>query len=166
MIKSVFLAVSMMVPTIAAANCYGAGQTLFSCGFSNGKSVHVCLSKSDEVTYRFGVKGEEPELELVRQASDVHMQPWHGVGRAIWEVIRVTNSGYAYEMSYSIDRMDETIPIYGSLTVLRGDETLAILECVEGTVARHDFSPLFEAKEQAGQNWCANEQTWSFKDCQ
>jgi hypothetical protein len=146
--------------SIAHAECAGSGTPLFHCTFQDGaKSVSICL-QNDVALYSFGAAGRSPEMLLGRRVEAVEMTPWSGVGRSIWEEVRIYNDIYSYILSYAIDRSGE-MPIDARLIVAEGEESqLAELICDTGSVRHADFYPLFEAKEAAGQRYCAETYTW------
>lgn len=143
----------------AAQGCFGTGVPLFHCR-SGGKAVDLCL-QGDVVLYRFGPAGGSAELLLGRAVPDVQMRPWNGIGRHLWEEVTLFNGAYSYAVSYSVDRLAEGAPqATGGVTVMRGGTALADLACNAGSVAVHDFYPVFEAKEAAGQCWNRERLAW------
>ncbi|MEM9579784.1 MAG: hypothetical protein AAF891_03790 [Pseudomonadota bacterium] len=145
-------------PAIAA--CSGPGTPMFHCTFKGGtKEVRVCL-QGEVVLYSYGDRGRTPELVMGRREIGVNMTPWSGVGRSIWEEITFYNGTYSYILSYAIDRQIEGAPVEGRLIVADGDSEVAELVCDTGSVTAHDFYPLFEAKEAAGQRYCRDTFSW------
>ncbi len=143
----------------AAQGCFGTGLPLFHCE-SGGKAVDLCL-QGDVVLYRFGPAQGAAELLLGRKVGEVHMRPWNGIGRHLWEEVTLFNGAYSYGINYSIDRLAEGEPqVAGGVTVRQGDKTLADLTCAAGSVTVHDFYPIFEAKEAAGQCWNRESFAW------
>lgn len=133
-----------------AQACSANAMTLFSCTFGGGaKTAEDCLGASD-ITYRFGPTGETPELIVEATPVGVHLTPWNGIGRAIWEEVVITNAGYDYLVHYSAER-DPGGAVSGGIVVAQGGSEVAQLTCDEGTVAGADFYPLYDAKEAAGQ---------------
>ncbi len=164
----VLTAVFTILPwhVFAAEGCFGNGTPLFHCTVKGGaKAVDVCL-QSDVLIYRFGAPRGAAELLLAKRVENVRMQPWNGVGRSIWEELIVDNSGYSYNISYSIDRMIEdgaddhvAVPL-GDVIIAKGAKILNVLKCDSGSVAVADFYPLFEAKEASGQCWSHGNSRW------
>jgi len=118
-----------------AAQCLGNQDTVLSCTMRDGaRQVDVCIDGAD-ITYAYGAPGAAPELVLREPVATVAHDPWPGVGRTIWEATTFINQGYAYEVAISVDRLDESAPVQGSVTVMKAGETLARLHCDEpGTV--------------------------------
>lgn len=151
---------SLCAASAASAACSGPGTALFTCTFKGGKKqVNVCL-QGNVVLYSFGATGRAPELLLGRDVTQVGFTPWSGVGRSIWEELTLSSGDFAYALSYSIDRAPDGDLPSGQLMVGRGGRTLANLNCDVGSVDIHDFYPLFEAKEAAGQRFCIDTQSW------
>ena len=145
----------------ALAECQAGSQVLVSCTLKGGaKQLDTCLM-GDQALYRYGPRNGAPELELRHHVRDVDMQPWPGVSRTIWEGFTFFNKDLGYEVYYSIDKGPELTDIRGGITVLRGDKTLASLECDPGSVISSGYSlPLYEAKEAAGQCWDHSQFAW------
>ena len=147
--------------TMTSAACPPGSQVLVSCHLKDGhKQLTTCLVGTS-ATYTFGTPEKEPELALTRHVRDVHMTPWAGVGRAIWESFSFENNGVIYEVYYSIDRASGSV-FDGGVIVWQDGKELAHLECDAGTVITSGaFLPLFEAKEAAGQVFLRETQSWS-----
>lgn len=122
------LAASMMLCAAPAfATCAGNQIEVFSCSFG-AKQAELCMTTDEQkLTYRFGPKGA-PELELTRGFDEITMQPWSGFGRSIWENVTVPSGSFSYVLFSSYDKFDQTHS--GGLEVLRGDQTLASLDCL------------------------------------
>lgn len=150
------------LPSIGASQdaCLGAGTPLFYCTFDGGqKEVRLCL-QAGVVLYSFGKSGRTSDMVLGRAVEGVEMTPWNGVGRSIWEEVRIYNNIYSYILSYAIDRTGE-MPVDARLIVAEGEDAqLAELVCDAGSVSRSDFYPIYEAKEAAGQLYCADTYSW------
>jgi len=95
------------------------------------------------VDYTFGRPNERPELALTLAFQEgAETVPWNGVGRTIWEAIRLTNNDITYEVYGGFDRLlavDETKPhgevFFGGIVVEGVDGTeLAHLRCDPSTV--------------------------------
>ena len=98
------------------------GQTAFlTCDMERGsKALNVCRSET-EVSYRFGPKGGTPELALTRPIGDgAELVPWPGIGRTIWEAVRLRNNAVIYEV-YKFDAVDDSKPDsrFGGVVVLQ-----------------------------------------------
>jgi len=144
-----------------AEGCFGAGTPLFHCTLQEGaKTLDACL-QGDVATYRFGPAAGAADLLLAQPVGQVDMRPWPGVGRWLSEAAVFTNDGYAYRVSYAVDRLSDKPEVTGAVEVLRGDAPLAELPCDPGSVSVADLYPLFEAKEAAGQCWSRETQDWT-----
>lgn len=153
------LVLSPLAPGIAAAQSGCAGISLFQCQ-SGSKAIDLCLA-GDVAVYRYGPAGRAAELVLERHVTEVDLQPWNGVGRYLWEELTLHNAGYSYALNYSVDRMAQGDPqVTGGVTVAKGGQVLAEVQCSPGTVGAHDFYPVFERKEANGQCWNLDSHAW------
>lgn len=155
------MALGLTTGSAGAEGCFGAGTPLFHCTVEQGaKTVDACL-QGDVATYRFGPATGTADLLLAQPVAQVDMWPWSGVGRWLSEAAVFANGGYAYRVSYAVDRLSESREVTGAVHVLRGDAQLAELSCDPGSVTVADLYPLFEAKEAAGQCWSGEAQDWT-----
>jgi hypothetical protein len=141
----------------SAGGCFGPGEPMFHCTVKDGaKSVDVCLQDS-VAYYRFGSGAGAAEMLLARPVSEVHMIPWNGIGRTIYEEAGFTNGAFDYTVHYAIERIPDDgevmAEVSGGVTVIKGDQTVAQLACDAGSVSVNDMYPLYVAKEAAGQCW-------------
>ncbi|WP_147112828.1 hypothetical protein [Tateyamaria sp. syn59] len=139
-----------LTPGAAAAFC-GDMYPVLQCQIGT-KSVKVCVGQG-QATYAFGPRGAEPELSLTRSLADVQATPWPGIGRSIWEDITFENKGTRYRVWVAVDRMAGELPGRGGVVVSQGDETLANLECQDGSVDLSIFA-IADAMLEAG--FCAD----------
>ena len=151
------LAACAVTGAARAEGCYGPGTPLFHCTVKDGaKSVDLCL-QGDVAYYRFGPADGAAEMILAQSAERLHMMPWNGVGRTIYEEAAFTNGPYDYTVYYAIDRVPEDgevkAEVSGGVTVIKGDQTMAQLKCDAGSLSVTDVYPLYEAKTAAGQCW-------------
>jgi hypothetical protein len=112
-----------------------------SCSFANGKAVEVCTT-DDVARYRFGRPGQTPELSL-RFGEGAEAVPWSGIGRTIWEAVRLTSNDVIYEVYGGFDKFeaveddpnDDIYPQFGGIYIedRQGNE-LAHLQCIPSTV--------------------------------
>lgn len=125
----------------AAAAC-PEGETLFlRCDLERGgKVLELCRSDS-HVSYSFGSKGGVPELTLSRPVGEgAEIVPWPGIGRTIWEAVRLRNNDVIYEVYAGFDKfdaVDDTRPDsrFGGVVVMQdGKGEIARLKCRAGTV--------------------------------
>ena len=138
----------------------------FACHFPNGKAVTVTHTDAT-ATYRFGRPGRESELTITRPVADVHLTPWPGIGRTIWEEVTFFNEGHSYTLHASIERVypdDENAEIeahlFGGLIVRKGERELARLTCLPQTINFPWGTGLFDAKVGAGQCYDQNSRDW------
>lgn len=138
--KTLFALIAFTNP--AWALCNPDERTFLTCEFPNGKYVEVCMN-DEYVRYRFGRLGQSPELHLARSYGDgAEAVPWNGVGRAIWEAVRLTNGDITYEVYGGFDKIDAIednpdagSPFFGGIFVTDGQGTeLAHLQCIPSTV--------------------------------
>lgn len=118
-----------------------------SCSFANGKAVEVCTT-DDVVRYRFGRPEQTPELALsLRFGQRAEAVPWPGIGRTIWEAVRLTNNDVIYEIYGGFDKFealkddpminfeDDIHPQFGGIYIEdRQGNVLAHLQCIPRTV--------------------------------
>jgi len=124
------------------ADCEPDKELFMACSFQNGKAVEVCTD-GNFVDYTFGRPGQRPELAISLAFQEgAEMVPWNGVGRSIWETIRLTNNDVVYEVYGGFDRqlaVDETKTLaevfFGGILVedINGNE-LTHLRCNPVTV--------------------------------
>lgn len=124
------------------ADCEPDKELFMACSFQNGKAVEVCTD-GNFVDYTFGRPGQRPELAISLAFQEgAEMVPWNGVGRSIWEAIRLTNNDVVYEVYGGFDRqlaVDETKTLaevfFGGILVedINGNE-LTHLRCNPVTV--------------------------------
>jgi hypothetical protein len=127
----------------AWADCVGSERTFMSCSFDNGKVVEVCMT-DNHARYSFGRLGQAPELVLsLRFGLGAEAVPWPGIGRTIWEALRLINNDVIYEVYGGFDKfkVDEDNPKehihsrFGGIYIedFLGNE-LAHLQCIPSTV--------------------------------
>lgn len=142
--------------------CPTGAETLVSCTLRKGtRQLETCLSGT-QATYAFGRHGAAPDLFLQRAVTEVEMQPWPGVGSAIWEAFVFENQGVTYRVHYGVERGGAAeSPAYGGVTVEQDGKELASFDCDVGSVLTSGYPlPLFEAKEAAGQVYSLETQSW------
>lgn len=151
-----------VVSGMPALACPAGSETLVSCTLKGGsKELTTCL-QGDQVSYAFGSRGGNADLELQRNVREVNMVPWPGVGSSIWEEFTFENKGTSYTVYYSQERdpvAEE--PLSGGVIVEQGGKELAHLQCDPGSVQSSGYGlPLFEAKERAGQVYSLDVGSW------
>ena len=95
------------------------------------KQLTVCIG-GGEASYAFGPKGA-PELAITQPLGQAQGTAWAGVGRSIWEEIIFFSGDVSYAVWHSVDRLTEGNPTSGGVVVTKADQTLADLQCKEGT---------------------------------
>ncbi|SLN22581.1 hypothetical protein [Pseudooctadecabacter jejudonensis] len=109
------------------ADCGASAELFMSCDFGNGKTITVCTD-GNIVDYSFGVSGQSPELAIsLAYQEGAEKVPWTGVGRSIWEAIRLTNNDVTYEVYAGFDRF------------LAADDTKTLAEVFFGGIVVEDF---------------------------
>ena len=145
-----------LLPLPAVADCAG-GDKVFTCQIG-AKALELCHI-GDDLTYAFGPKGT-PDLTITEPLLTVNFTPWPGVGSAIWETVVFVNDDYAYEVWTSVERDPEsTEGRHGGIRVLKGDETIAELECDQGTPLQ-SLDGIWDLKESVGLCWEFGSQSW------
>ncbi len=139
----------------------------FACDMGEGKSVGVTL---EDGTAIYAFRHPTNSLTLTRDVQDVHLTPWPGIGRTIWEEVAFENAGFRYLVYASIERIypeDESAEIEtsvsGGIIVSRGETRIAELSCLAGTIDFPWGTELFDAKEAAGQCFDRTSTLWA--DC-
>lgn len=118
-----------VLPFAAQAAC--ESETYLSCPTTDGRQIEACIG-ADSFSYRFGKPGDwELELSVPMEAGTV--TPWSGIGGSIWSSVGFPNGDYLYEVWASVDRNDETANPAGGVNVLKGEDTIATLDCAPGT---------------------------------
>ncbi len=153
---------SCIAATSAWAGCASERATFLSCSVKGGKQLSVCF-EGDAAVYRFGPAGK-PDLTLSQPLARVDYRPWPGVGSTIWEVVRFHNDGITYEVAGSILRIaaDEADGpnLFGGVEVLRGETSLARIDCLPDTVVFPWSEAIGDAKRAAGLDWHPERQSW------
>lgn len=151
----------------AWATCGGYERTFLNCEVvKSAKMLSVC--HDDEVaSYRFGPYMGTPELELTENIATLDYTPWPGAGDTIWEDVTFSNEGYTYTVSAAIKRIIPEGPEplvgvthFGGVTVRRGDEVIADLNCETETIHMDFMSSLSLAKNRLGYVWNVDDQGW------
>jgi len=136
--KKVVLVYAAMFSAVQANadQCSDFGATAFACMIEkNSKIVSVCVNNNKIMRYRYGAAFSSPELELYASAADNFDGFYnHGVGRYLWHAATFPNASYSYVVSFSVDRLDENHPVEGSIQVLKGDKSVASLQCGESSI--------------------------------
>lgn len=141
-----------LAATPVVADCITAAESFLMCKTGGGaKELRACWGPGD-AGYQFGPEGSTPELVLSVPLAELDFIPWAGVSNSIWEEANFLNGDVQYSVWHRIDRTPEGDPPAAGVTVTRGDETLADLECDPGTI-RANFEGLYEAKSAIGQCW-------------
>lgn len=132
--KTLIVLALAITPGVVLA-CGANEQRVFACTTTKAKFVQVCQSPK-AVKYAFGKKGQTPELAL---SSPNNAMRWvrdsTGSGGNA-DALTFTNGSTRYRIQVwtSFDRMSTSKDESGSsasLEVLRGDKTLATIECVD-----------------------------------
>lgn len=83
--------------------------TVFYCRLDN-RTHEVTVTHEDGVfTYRYGPHGQPPELELVRNESEVAVLPEKGMGAMRYGYIAFENGEFRYEASYYYEFIDPDV---------------------------------------------------------
>ncbi|NRB35772.1 MAG: hypothetical protein HRU31_13725 [Rhodobacteraceae bacterium] len=137
------------------------GDVLLACDMAgSSKQLETCLI-GDRVRYAFGA-ADMPDLVLERHVRDVLYEPWPGVGRSIWHVTGFQVDDITYRVFLNIDRLSDPPGAQSAgVIVEQNGEELARLDCDPATIrGAGDPSPVFFAKEKAGQVYDRDGQVW------
>lgn len=132
----ILCAALLFTPASAFADCADqAAATVFVCPLDgSSRQVQVCQGGDGSFTYSYGKPGIAPELELLRSADEVNLQPWNGIGRYIWATLTFDNSGYRYQVAYSADKNTGMEEGYLNVFEPDADEPSFSKACRAGTV--------------------------------
>ncbi len=157
--RSGLLCLSLCAATAANAECPQGQYDFNSCRIEGRNTeVSVCYD-GDTATYSYGPVGKPPELFLTEPIATVDFQPWHGVGKAIFESVTFYNGDYAYQVGGGFDRpfteeeMEQGPQHFGWIDISKHGKSLATLECVPDTVSFGFGGGIYDVKEAAGYEW-------------
>ena len=155
-LKTAVIIVGLSV-TNAWADCRLGEEVFLTCDIKNSsKSLNVC--HTDQIaSYRFGVSGETPELEINTPLSEVLLVPWPGFGRTIWEEIHFDIAGYRYMVFASVHReapadenADIIVTVEGGVEVSKDGVQIVGLSCETGTVDFPWGTGIYDVKQEFG----------------
>jgi len=163
--RAAFLAL-ILAPGAAMADC--RAETFVSCDVGDGRRLEVCINPGNMTqggtfTYSFGPEGA-PELQLMTPMSAMTVQPWSGVGRAIWAAVGFPNDEYRYEVWHSLDRLTENAVMEAGVNVMQGDAPIASFACQPGGIIAPAFA-LEDAMAAAGYCWNTGSFAWQRGTC-
>lgn len=129
---------------------------------TGGKTLSLCLGEGT-ATYSFGPAGK-PELVMTRPISEVDYVAWNGFGRYPTDQVVFRNHSYTYLIASGYDRHEDgDRPYEVAILVERDDQIVARLSCRE-TFNTNPLTPIWNAKEAAGQCWQIESRDWH-DDC-
>jgi hypothetical protein len=149
-----------LVTTEASADCAPSLIPFSSCDIV-GQDVSLDVCHDDfTVTYRYGTRGEIPELYLSEPIETVNYYPWEG--HDLVGSITFYNGEYAYEVvsGFNSEFSDEGLSHFGWVTVFQKGEPLARFECVPETVETVYGSDIYDLKVAAGLIWYGEARGW------
>lgn len=146
----------LLLPLPAFADC--PGEVILGCMIGE-KTMEICADAS-AMSYSYGPKGT-PELAITAPLASGPVQPWPGVGRAIWEAARFQNKDTVYEVWVSVDRMTEDASLEAGIEVLKGEQALASLTCEPATIYGNGVFALSDAMADAGFCWNFDSFQWA-----
>ncbi|MFT6091001.1 hypothetical protein [Sulfitobacter sp.] len=148
------------VATEVTADCAQGLIPFSSCDIvGQDTSLDVCHDDFT-ATYRYGRRGEIPELYLSEPIETVNYRPWDG--HALVGSITFYNGDYAYEVvsGFNSEFSDEGLSHYGWITVLHAGAPLTRFECVLEKVDGVYGSDIYDLKVAAGLTWYGAERGW------
>ncbi|WP_322894340.1 MULTISPECIES: hypothetical protein [unclassified Yoonia] len=144
---------------VAAASC--TDDPFLTCT-TGGKTLSLCLGEGT-ATYTF-LQAGSPELVLARPISEVDYVAWSGFGRYPTNQVVFRNHSYNYVITSVYDRHEDgERPYEVTILVERDDRIVARLSCRE-TFEDDPLTPIWRAKEAAGQCWKLETRDWH-DDC-
>lgn len=153
--RAIALIPLLIAPVTAHAACQG--ETALSCDIG-AKHLELCV-EGGNLRYAFGPKAR-PEIVLNTTIPSVDYTPWNGIGRSVWEAVRIHNDDVVYEVWSALDRLDEAGEWQAGVNVLQGETVLAELACAPGFIAP-DFYTIYTAKEAQGLCWNFDSESWT-----
>ena len=148
--KNAILSVSAAM-IVAANSAMADTQELMFCALQDSSKMVKVVLDGPDVIYAYGELNVMSDLVLTTPAADIDYQPWPGVGNTIWETVTFYNGDYGYTVSMGVERVDNP-ERYGGITVTKGGNEIANLDCIPSSVSFEVANPLFDAKTEAG--WC------------
>jgi hypothetical protein len=143
----------------AAASC--TDEPFLTCT-TGGKTLSLCLGEG-AATYTFGLAGN-PELVMTRKIREVDFVAWSGFGRYPTNQVVFRNHSHSYAITSGYDRHEDgERPYEVTILVERDDRIVARLSCRE-TFEDDPLTPIWRAKEAAGQCWRIETRDWH-DDC-
>ncbi len=82
-----------------------AQETVFRCVLENGAEVSV-FREGARFRYVYGVAGQAPQLELVRERAAVEVMAENGAGPTRFGEVGFVNEGFRYVVYYSYELAD------------------------------------------------------------
>ena len=150
-----FAALAVSSPALACT-----GDLILSCTAKGGtRALEICL-EGDAFTYAYGPVGRAPELTLREPLTNGTLYPWQGFGRAISETIGFWNGPFRYDVSYSVDRLDENHPSEGSVAVMRDRTEIAYITCDPGSAELGLFAAQ-DGMAALGLCWSKDAEGWT-----
>lgn len=148
------------VATEAFPDCAPSLIPFSSCDIvGRDASLDVCHDDFT-ATYRYGRRGEIPELYLSEPIETVDYRPWDG--HALVGSITFYNGDYAYEVvsGFNSEFSDEGLSHFGWITVFQEGEPITRFECVLESVHGVYGSDIYGRKVAAGLKWYGEERGW------
>lgn len=129
--KILFISLALFAET-SYAQC---GQKVFSCTFANDKQVEVC-DHSGKITYRFGKKLTQPELQFTLPHNKTATMQWQGMGSWDYDDLRLNNKGVTYLIFRGYNKIEPAPDkqIEAGIEVIIKKKTVAKLLCQKHTL--------------------------------
>ena len=169
-IRVSLLCVATFGASAAGAECPNGQYDFTSCKIEGRNTeVSVCYD-STTATYSYGPVGGTPDLVLSEPIGTVDFQPWHGVGKAIFDSMTFYNEDYSYQVGGGFDRpfseeeMEQGIRRFGWIDIAKNGQSIATLECEPDTVSYGFGDGIFDVKLAAGYEWDSLSRTWVSTD--
>ena len=142
-----------------------AAETWFACDFGDARSLAVT---HDDTSATYAFTHPTSSLTLTRPLDQVDLTPWPGIDRTIWEEVTFHNAGHGYTVFAAITRIypeeddgEVLMELSGGILVTQGEDEIARLDCLPGTIDFPWSTILFDAKEAAGQCFDPVNRSWA-----
>lgn len=167
MIRATTLILVGLSANSAWADCRLGEEVFLTCDIRDSAKVLSVCHDDEVASYRFGLRGEVPELEISSAISDVLLVPWPGFGRTIWEEIHFKNEGHNYMVYAAVHReypedenADIIVHVEGGVEVSKDDEMVVALSCKTGSVDFPWGTGIYDAKTELGLCFDKHETAW------
>lgn len=127
--KNILISMSLIMLSINA----NANDLVFKCTTDNNKQVAL-YRDGKTIKYTFGKKNSKPELELIKNESDVQIDLEDPEGGGLSNSVEIQNGEYSYQLISNIDKFTEEHESTTSLNIIKGEDVIKTLYCIPNSV--------------------------------